>query len=133
MKTILLLEDDAGLARELRGACEAIGYEVLTARSGLHALGVLFSTAVNAIVLDVRMPRMRGLSLAGTLRGSASLQHIPMVAVAGPIALRRLAAMGGGGFDVLLPGASAPRLLPRLLTGVLRLPPEEARAGCPRT
>jgi two-component system response regulator AtoC len=58
--SVLVVDDDANLARVIRTLLRSEGYIVLTAGDGEEALGILSQQSVNAIVTDLRMPRMDG-------------------------------------------------------------------------
>jgi len=64
---VLVVEDEpdvrASVADILRGA----GYRVAEAADGKEALAVLSSEEVGAVLLDLRMPRMDGITLVDTL------------------------------------------------------------------
>lgn len=79
--TVLLADDDEAslvvLGRYLRDE----GYQVQVARDGREALQALAGSTPDAIVMDVHMPEMSGLDIAGRVRGVSRLQGIPVVLV----------------------------------------------------
>lgn len=81
----VLLVDDTLTTRTLeRSILETAGYEVVVAVDGLNALELLEAKGgpeVDAVVSDVNMPRMDGLSLCESLRSSSRLRHLPVVLV----------------------------------------------------
>jgi signal transduction histidine kinase len=60
--TLLLVDDDNGVRESMRFVFKE-QYEVLTATNGAEALKLLESQAVDAAVVDIRMPGMSGLDL----------------------------------------------------------------------
>ncbi|HUP69370.1 MAG TPA: response regulator [Acidimicrobiales bacterium] len=81
----VLLADDTLTTRTLeRSILETAGYEVVVAVDGMNALELLEAdggAGVDAVVSDVNMPRMDGLSLCEALRASNQLRHLPVVLV----------------------------------------------------
>lgn len=65
---ILVAEDDEGVRTVIRRTLEEAGYEVLAAADGLEALALARQHQVDAVVTDIRMPRMDGWELAAQLR-----------------------------------------------------------------
>lgn len=78
---VLLIEDNAELADYLRQALEAEGYDVLSARNGVHALGLLDGQAVDAVLTDLFMPEMDGIETIAALR--RKLPHVKVIAMSG--------------------------------------------------
>ncbi len=67
---ILLVDDDDAVRRPLRQALGLCGYTVVEARDGMEALRVVGAgfTAVDLVVLDVKMPGMSGWDVLAELR-----------------------------------------------------------------
>ncbi|MEP0765712.1 MAG: sigma-54-dependent Fis family transcriptional regulator [Fimbriimonadia bacterium] len=61
--TILIVDDEQNIRRILQAALERDGYRVLTAESGLAALDLIKSEAIDLIITDVMMPDMDGVEL----------------------------------------------------------------------
>lgn len=66
---ILIVEDEAQIARVLGTSLRAVGYRVNTARGGAEALSVVAQTSPDVIVLDLGLPDMDGKDVIATLRG----------------------------------------------------------------
>lgn len=79
-KRILVVDDEASI-REVVALClkRLGGWEVLTANSGQEALQQAHSEQPDAIVLDVMMPEMDGLTFLQHLRADPITQSIPVV------------------------------------------------------
>jgi two-component system chemotaxis sensor kinase CheA len=76
----ILVVDDSATTRMLhQSALEAAGFSVLTASDGEGALRLLASRTFDAVVSDVRMPKMSGLDLSRAIRSSPRLQHLPLL------------------------------------------------------
>ena len=57
---VLVVDDEPAICRAMSIALERAGYEALTAQSGDSALEVLASEWVDVMLLDLRIPDMRG-------------------------------------------------------------------------
>lgn len=80
-KTILVVEDDIDIRENLAEFLVSEGYDVLTAADGQKALGVLRAASVlpQAILLDLRMPRMDGFKFREEQVKDARLASIPVL------------------------------------------------------
>lgn len=79
MHTIMIV-DDMPMAREL--VAEALGrhgYEVVCASNGIEALEMLRARVPDAILLDVMMPGLDGISVLRTIRRNPQLKDIPVI------------------------------------------------------
>ena len=65
---VLVVDDSMPRRRLLTALLGQAGHEVLTASNGAAALELLESQAVDAVVSDVKMPRMDGFQLCRALR-----------------------------------------------------------------
>ncbi len=77
MPRILLIDDDASLLDALSIAFEDAGHEVLTAGDGVRGLERIRADRPDAVVSDVNMPGLDGLSLCRRLREGGN--GIPLV------------------------------------------------------
>ncbi|KIG11199.1 two component transcriptional regulator, winged helix family [Burkholderia sp. MR1] len=68
---VLVIEDDRAIAANLYDFLEANGYEVDLASNGLAGLKMAVADSWDAIVLDLSLPRMDGLTLCRKLREEA--------------------------------------------------------------
>jgi len=65
---ILVVDDEPAVREALRAGLEFEGYQVTTAADGLGALEQIAKSMPDALVLDVMMPRMDGLTVLRRLR-----------------------------------------------------------------
>jgi two-component system response regulator MprA len=65
---LLVVDDDPALARTLRRALGIEGYDVECAGDGVEALERLHGCRFDAVVLDVSMPRLDGLTVCRRMR-----------------------------------------------------------------
>lgn len=71
MATILIVDDDPTILRDLTVALAPRGHQVLTAEDGMAALALLDEQPVDLILTDVAMPRLSGFELYKQVRYSA--------------------------------------------------------------
>jgi DNA-binding response OmpR family regulator len=76
---VLVVEDDARMAALLRQALAEEGHMVSTAGDGHQALAIAGGASFDAIVLDIMLPGVDGLTIARRLRGSGSRTPILML------------------------------------------------------
>ena len=68
MKTILLIEDDAGFRKMLRTAFVIDGFSVREAANGYDALSLLDQQTFDGVVLDLGLPLVDGLSVLADIQ-----------------------------------------------------------------
>jgi CheY-like chemotaxis protein len=78
---VLLVDDDAAFRFRVRQAVGALTDTVDEASDGEEALAVIAEQPPDAIVLDLRMPRMGGLELLAVLAGDQRWRDIPVLIV----------------------------------------------------
>lgn len=79
--SVLLVEDSSLIRAMEKRILEDGGYEVVTAVDGLDALNVLGTRTFNAIVSDIMMPNMDGLSLTERVRAEPRYKELPVILV----------------------------------------------------
>lgn len=78
----ILLVEDTVTTRELqRSILELAGYVVVVAADGAQAWQLLQTHPVDAVVSDVDMPRMDGITLCRTIRASREYAQLPVILV----------------------------------------------------
>ncbi len=70
-RSVLLVEDEAGLAETIALNLEAVGLQVECIGDGLGALGRLESAPPDAVILDLGLPRISGQRVMRVLRRTA--------------------------------------------------------------
>ncbi len=76
---ILIVEDDAALARLLQVELGASGFEVALAGDGEAALAAAVAEPPDLILADVMMPRMDGFELIRRLRGDPRTEDVSII------------------------------------------------------
>jgi len=82
MKTvasILVVDDEPEVLDCIEVTLEGAGYQVLIARDGVQALGILESQPVDLILTDISMPRMNGYQLHAHVTKSPEWVTIPFL------------------------------------------------------
>ena len=78
--TVLIVEDNFDTREVLERVLAIRGYAVLTARDGIDALALLESGAIPAaIILDIAMPNMDGITFSRTLRADPRWANLPVI------------------------------------------------------
>src|SRR5277367_6079020 len=76
---LLVAEDDSRMARLLEQGLSEEGHRITLAQDGETALSLALAHAFDAIVLDVMLPRMDGLTVARRLRSNSNQTPILML------------------------------------------------------
>jgi CheY-like chemotaxis protein len=80
VKCILLIDDEKDLSDVIQTCLRKLGgWNVLTAQSGREGLGKAGKEQPDAILLDVMMPDMDGLTVLHNLQGDPATQNIPVI------------------------------------------------------
>jgi DNA-binding response OmpR family regulator len=80
-KTILIVEDDAGIQMILRDALTSQGYQVTTADDGRKGLELAKELKPALIILDVMLPLMGGFEVCKNIRKEGIVSPIMMLTV----------------------------------------------------
>ena len=78
---VMIADDDPDILSCYRDALEHAGYRVATARNGAEVLDALARRKPDALVLDIAMPQVDGLQVAGALLDRDETRAIPIVLV----------------------------------------------------
>lgn len=110
--SILIVDDEFGLAEMMRDLLREYGYDVCLAINGRLALDILREQPVDLVITDVMMPVMDGHELASAIRAATELRRIPIVLMT---SLPTAAMSPNGLFDVVLRKPFTPDLLLKTL------------------
>jgi two-component system chemotaxis sensor kinase CheA len=81
-KTVILLAEDSALVRAMeKHILEEAGYEVVATVDGMDALNALGRRPFAAVVSDINMPNMDGLTLAARIRQEPRYRDLPIILV----------------------------------------------------
>ena len=98
--SVLIAEDEAQAREALSALLEDEGYRVIAAADGMEAAELLEQSAVEAAILDIRMPRKDGLALLREIRELPSPPAVLIMTAYGNSAAA-IEAMALGAFDYL--------------------------------
>ena len=76
---ILVVDDNGSSRKLLRVTLMAEGHDVTEASDGQEALEILESSAFDAVICDILMPRMDGYRFCHEARARPSLQNLPII------------------------------------------------------
>jgi CheY-like chemotaxis protein len=115
-RSILIVDDEFGLAEMLRDMLREHGYDVTLAINGRLALDILGERQVDLVITDMMMPVMDGAELAAAMRNSETHRHTPIVMMT---SLPSATPPQGDLFDAVLRKPFTPDLLLRTMQGCL--------------
>ncbi|WP_457564800.1 hybrid sensor histidine kinase/response regulator [Caminibacter sp.] len=79
---VVMIVDDSAMDRKImRQAIEPLGVQILEAKDGVEALNLLKQNDVDAMLIDIEMPRMDGYTLAQEIRKYNKYRKLPLIAV----------------------------------------------------
>jgi two-component system response regulator MprA len=110
---ILVVDDDFAVRESLDRALRANGYDVQLAPDGAQALHRLDSARVDAVVLDVLMPGLDGISTCRSIRAAGNRVPILMLTARDAVP-DRVAGLEAGADDYLVKPFALAELLARL-------------------
>ncbi len=125
MPTILIIDDDADLRAGLAETIGDLGHHAIEAESGAAGLAALATQAVDAVLLDLRMPGLDGIEVLRRIRARPAPPPV-VVLTAVPTAANTIEAMRLGAFDHLakpIGRAALVDLIGRMLAAVPPPPP----------
>ena len=77
--SILIVDDEFGLAEMLRELLSEYGHQVALAMNGRRALEILNERQIDLVVTDMMMPVMDGAELAAAMRASDAHGRVPIL------------------------------------------------------
>ena len=113
---ILLIEDDATIAANLYDFLESRGHAVDAAADGVTGLHLAISQTFDAIVLDLGLPGIDGLTLTKKLRGEAHVETPILMLTARDTLDDKLEGFSRGADDYLVKPFSLKEVEARLLS-----------------
>ncbi len=120
---ILLVDDERAVRSAIRRALLLTGYEVSEAADGEEAIEFLRKEPVDAVVLDVLMPRLDGLEVCRRLRKAGDQVPILMLTARESVS-DRVAGLDAGADDYLVKPFDLDELLARIRALLRRGLPE---------
>lgn len=129
--TLLLVDDDATLRETLAFNLRSAGYDVVVAADGMAGLEAARGTEVNAIVLDLMLPQLDGLTVCRSIREFSTVPIIMLTARTGE--LDKIVGLESGADDYLTKPFSIGELQARIRALIrrsnVRRPQDELKSG----
>ena len=80
-KKVLIAEDYADMRTMTRIMVESIGFDVVEAANGAEAIEKAKKTKPDAVLMDIAMPILNGITAASMIHQIDDLAHVPIIAV----------------------------------------------------
>ena len=80
-RTVMVAEDNRVNQEVLQGLLEQAGVSVVLAQHGEDALEKLYRMPVDAVLMDLQMPRLDGLQATAIIRQDAAWRRLPIIAM----------------------------------------------------
>jgi len=106
-RSLLIVEDDVGFTKALEDSARSHGFNPLVVNDGETALELLNRHTPAAILLDVKLPGLSGMSVLESIKQNSDLRHVPihmMSALDYQVPAMRLGAIGYLGKPVSIDG-----------------------------
>ncbi len=84
--TVLVVDDDPSLRDLYEKVLTLEGYAVIVAEDGVEALKYVENGPVDAVVLDLMMPRLDGRSVKRGFDANAAMKNVPVILLTGHVA-----------------------------------------------
>jgi len=110
---LLLVEDDPVMGKSLSKGCAEAGHECVWVKDGRRGLEEALSQRFDAIVLDLLLPGVPGLSVLRQLRAEGVRTPVILLTALGAVE-ERVAGLNAGADDYLVKPFAFPELLARL-------------------
>lgn len=78
-RKILVVDDSSSVRKLVTFTLESKGWQGKSAADGLEALEILKNETIDAIVLDINMPRMNGLELLQKVKTVDTYANLPVI------------------------------------------------------
>jgi CheY-like chemotaxis protein len=79
MRTVLVVDDEFGVAEVLQAILEDEGYRVVTAINGKQGMARLAEGAIDLVLLDFMMPIMNGAEMLEAMKAEPAFASIPVL------------------------------------------------------
>jgi DNA-binding NtrC family response regulator len=78
-KTVLIVDDEFGIAEVLEAILDKAGYRVVTAINGKQGLARLEEARPDVVLLDMMMPILDGPGMLRAMQANATFRDIPVI------------------------------------------------------
>ncbi len=123
MPSVLIVEDEETLLRNLEVRLRDDGYQVHGASDGEEAMAFIRATPPDLVVLDIMLPSLDGLSICRMLRKDSALAHLPIIMLtARGTEVDRIVGLESGADDYIVKPFSLGEFLARVRAVLRRAP-----------
>jgi two-component system, chemotaxis family, chemotaxis protein CheY len=129
--TVLAVDDHDETLDLIEGALAGHGYKFFRARSGPDAIGLLMSTRIDVVILDLDMPEMNGIAVLEVIRYIPRLMRLKVIVQASPPDLHNVKRARHLGARAVLEKPLSPDRVLHELQSVLAAAEELALVGSP--
>ena len=78
---VLIVDDSAMDRKIMKTSIEDLGVNIIEAKDGVEALDIVKKNDIDAVLIDIEMPRMDGYTLAQEIRKYNKYRKLPLIAV----------------------------------------------------
>ncbi|MFT6254289.1 MAG: chemosensory pili system protein ChpA (sensor histidine kinase/response regulator) [Granulosicoccus sp.] len=78
---VMVVDDSVTVRKVTTRFLEREGFDVITAKDGVHAIEILRDQTPDIILLDIEMPRMDGFEVARRVRANPNIKHLPIIMI----------------------------------------------------
>jgi DNA-binding response OmpR family regulator len=100
---VLVVDDDRDIVESIRIRLQVAGYEVVATYDGQQGVAEAIRCQPDAILLDLRMPKLDGMETLAQLKQRSDTQRIPIIMVSASIVNRQAALRAGASFFIVKP------------------------------
>ena len=113
---VLVVDDDPMIQQLAKKELEAEGFLVVLANDGVDALRIMREEKPDAVVLDLRLPRLDGWGVLSQLKSDAELRRVPVVILS--VEEERARGFALGAYEYLVKPVE-PNILTEVIAGAL--------------
>lgn len=106
-KKVIVIDDEVDVAEALSARLMQSGYDVTTAHDGLSGLNAVNAELPDAILMDIRMPKMDGFTVLKTLKANAATASTPVVILSASLQDKQRVLDKGASFFIQKPFQSS--------------------------
>ena len=106
-KRVLIVDDDEEIAFGVGRRLKAAGYATCTASNGEEGLEMVERYHPHVVLLDVRMPKMDGVTMLSKLRADRPTENLPVIMLSASLADQKRVLDAGARFFVRKPYGQA--------------------------
>jgi two-component system, cell cycle response regulator DivK len=80
-KTVLIVEDNELNMKLFHDLVKSLGLKVLQTKNGMEALSMAREHMPDLVIMDIQLPEVSGIEVAGWIKADPAIAHIPVLAV----------------------------------------------------